>query len=45
MVDASELVVTSRGVAFRGFVKRVHGVIGEPSVNHLIIVPDQAGLS
>jgi subtilisin family serine protease len=43
-LDGAELALTHRGIHWRGFVKRVHGV-SEPSVNHLIIVADQPGLA
>ncbi len=39
------ILTSSRGgTSYKGFVKRVYNA-GDPSVNHLIIVQDQAGLS
>lgn len=43
--DGGELALVHRGVAWRGFVKRVSGPISSPSVNHLVIVPDRPGLA
>lgn len=43
--EGAELAISHRGVAWRGFVKRVSGAAGEPSVNHLVIVEDKPGLA
>ncbi len=45
VVNGSDLTLDHRGVRWRGFVKRVTGMYSEPSVNHLILVPDQPGLA
>ena len=37
--DSSVLTVVRDGTTYRGFVKRVYSA-GDPSVNHIIIVPD-----
>jgi len=42
--DGTELSVVRDGVTYRGFVKRVYAA-GDPSVNHLIIVPDNGSVT
>jgi len=43
-VDGAQLTVTHQGSDYKGFVKRVHNSF-DPSINHLIIVKDDAGLN
>ena len=43
-VDATILTGTACGNTYRGFVKRVYNA-GDPSINHLIIIKDNGGLS
>ncbi len=42
--NATILTTTRGGVSYKGFVKRVYNAY-DPSVNHLVIVEDQPGLS
>jgi len=43
-VDTTRLVYEKGGIAFTGLVKRVYKA-GDPSVNHLIIIPDDTRIS
>ncbi|MCB1228019.1 MAG: hypothetical protein KDK99_19595, partial [Verrucomicrobiales bacterium] len=43
-VDQTKLTTVRDGVTWAGFVKRVHSA-NDPSVNHLIITPDQPSLT
>ena len=42
--DSTILTTQRNGITYRGFVKRVYNA-GDPSVNHLIIVPDGPGVT
>jgi hypothetical protein len=43
-VSVDEFTVQKGGASYRAFVHRVHGA-GDPSINHLILVPSKPGLS
>lgn len=44
LADTSVLQTNIHGITYQGFVKRVYSA-GDPSINHLIIVPKNPGLS
>ena len=43
-VSVEEFAISSGGISYRAFIKRVYGA-GDPSINHLILVPDDPALA